>query len=309
MNKKLTTVIAVVCAAVVIAVLCIAIVFTKNRKTEQVPVAQLTGITEISYNNGLEELEFQKEGDVWYYKADKTFPLRQDYLNNMEETFSSLVGEVADKEAEDLESYGLAQPIYKAGAVTSDGISTTILIGNLASGDSCYAMKEGENIVYTIPTRLGEEAAMPLYGLIELEKFPELEPAQITSIILDKHGKTLQFVKKGEAWYRDLADTEENRISDTKNIETIAAAICELKNRDCVNYKAVDKQLVNYGLDDPAGKIAYTYEKDGTQGSVTLLVGSADAKNDYYYTKLEDSNQINRISRGLIEPCLYTEAE
>lgn len=309
MNKKLTTVIAVICAVVVIAVLCIAIVFTKSGKKEPVVVAQLTGITEISFNNSAEDLSFQKEGDTWYYKEDKNFPLKQEYLTKMEETFSNLTGEVADKEAKDLESYGLDQPIYKATAVTSDGTSTTVLIGNLASGESCFAMKEGENIVYTIPTKLGEESALPLYALIELEKFPELEPAQITSITLNKHGKTLQFVKKGETWYRDSSDSEANKIADTKNIETIAAAVCELKNRDCVNYKVVDKQLANYGLNEPTGTIAYTYDKDGTTGSVSLLVGSVDAKNDYYYTKLEGSNQVNRISKSLIEPCLYTEAE
>lgn len=309
MNKSMKTVIAVVCAVVVIAVLCIAIVFTKNGKKEPVVVAQLTGITEISFNNSSEDLAFQKEGDTWYYKEDKNFPLKQEYLTKMEETFSDLTGEVADKAATDLTGYGLDQPIYKATAVTSDGTSTTILIGNLASGNSCFAMKEGENVVYTIPTKLGEESALPLYALIELEKFPELEPSQITSITLNKHGKVLQFVKKGEDWYRDSSDSEENKIADTKNIETIAAAICELKNRDCVNYKVVEKQLNNYGLNQPTESIAYTYEKDGAKGSVNLLVGSADAKDDYYYTKLEDSNQVNRISKALIEPCLYTEAE
>lgn len=309
MNKKSTTIIAVICAVVVIAALCFAIVRFKNGNKEPVVITQLTDITEISFNNGGEELVFQKNGDTWFLKEDKDFPLLQQYLINMEETMSNLTGDVADKAAKDLEGYGLSEPIYQATAVTADGTSTTILIGNLASGDSCYAMKKGEDVVYTIPTRLGEEAARPLYSMIENEKFPELLADQIQEITINKHGKTLHFIKKDEVWYRDSVDLEDNKITDTKNIESITAAICELFNTDCVNYKVVDKQLKNYGLHEPTATLSYRYEKDGAEGTVNLLVGSVDAKDQYYYTKLEDSNRVNRIAKGLIDPCLYTAAE
>lgn len=309
-NKKSTTIIAVICAAVVIAVLCLAIVQFKNGNKEPVAFTQLSDITEISFNNGTDDLVFQKENGSWFLKADKNFPLDQQYLAVMEETISNITGDVVNKEAGDLSEYGLNEPIYQATAVTSDGTSTTILIGDLASGNSCFAMKEGEKTVYSIPTKLGEEAARPLYSMIETEKFPELAPAQINEIRITKHGKTLHFIKKGEGesgvWYRDSTDSEDNKIADTKDIESITAAITELKNTDCVNYKVVEKQLGNYGLDKPAETFLYSYEKDGTRGTVSLLVGSVDAKNEYYYTKLADSNQVNRISKGLIDPCLYT---
>lgn len=56
---------------------------SKEEETVKVTDLKTSEITGVKYDLGTGEMNFEKDGDTWYYTADKDFPLRQSYPNCM----------------------------------------------------------------------------------------------------------------------------------------------------------------------------------------------------------------------------------
>lgn len=258
-----------------------------------VAVTDIGDLTELSFFNGIEELEFEKTDDVWYFKKDREFPVYQEYLKQFSEMVQVLSGVPVGSAAEGIENYNLDEATFWVKCRDENNKSIKILIGGRVGKNGCYVMVEGEDTIYRVPITIGAAADCQLYNIVEMETLPSIEPEQIKDIVITKRGETYKLKGHTKDW----------------SWNEFAKGICALEFSDCVNYNVSEKQLDNYGLDEPTGRISYTYDNGSGEETVVLIIGSRDARGDYFYTMIEGTSAVNRISEALITPCLYNYIE
>ena len=123
---------------------------SKEEETVKVTDLKTSEITGVKYNLGTGEMNFEKNGDTWYYTADKDFPLRQSYPKTVADAMGQLSADRELEDADALEEYGLDHPTYTVTLTDEDGTVTTIKVGN-ATGNDYYATVDDTEKVYTIP--------------------------------------------------------------------------------------------------------------------------------------------------------------
>ncbi len=316
-------------AAVVLAILCAAyglLSWQQSRaaqtaretaREQQIHMTDLPDIHKISIVSGDSKLDFLLDGGVWYYAADRDCPVRQSILSNLADELSSLEATRRLEQPDALDSYGLADPSIHYEITSQDDNTASLLIGSqvVSSGASgmetppteYYACLAGGSQVYTIGSSLADTAAKGLYDFIQTESLPVISGADIQDITITKGGVTSHFIKKAVdeqgniAWYKDSADTEENRLDSNGQLNILADAVSSLSIRTCTNYNATDEELGSYGLENPAMTISWTADSAKGAVSTTLLVGSQTPDSVSYYTKLEDSKAVNLISMEQVD--------
>lgn len=123
---------------------------SKEEETVKVTDLKTSEITGVKYDLGTGEMNFEKDGDTWYYTADKDFPLRQSYPKTVADAMGQLSADRELEDADALEEYGLDHPTYTVTLTDEDGTVTTIKVGN-ATGNDYYATVDDTEKVYTIP--------------------------------------------------------------------------------------------------------------------------------------------------------------
>ena len=122
---------------------------SKEEETVKVTDLKTSEITGVKYDLGTGEMNFEKDGDTWYYTADKDFPLRQSYPKTVADAMGQLSADRELEDADALEEYGLDHPTYTVTLTDEDGTVTTIKVGN-ATGNDYYATVDDTEKVYTI---------------------------------------------------------------------------------------------------------------------------------------------------------------
>lgn len=283
----------------------------------QIHMTDLPDIHKISIVNGDNHLNFQLDSGVWYYADDKDCPLRQSALSSLADELSSLEATRQLEQPDDLASYGLTDPAIHYEITTQDGNTASLLVGSQVvssgSGDmekpptEYYACLGGGSQVYTIGPSLADTSAKGLYDFIQTESLPIISGADIQDITVTKDGITSRFVKKtvdsqgNIAWYRNSADSEENRLDDNGQLNILADAVSGLTIRSCTNYNATEEELGSYGLGDPVMTVTWTANSAKGETTTTLLVGSQTPDSVTYYTRLENSNAVNLISMEQVD--------
>lgn len=293
-----------------------------NGDADQIYMTDIRGLSSISWTKDGKGLSFDKDGDAWYYKTDRDCPIRQSDVTNLAASLSRLRAERSLESPDSLSSYGLDTPSMEYDALSQDGTSNTILIGNKVPGtgdaspgstdpaSEYYACIKGNSQVYIIGSFLADTAGKDLYDFVETETLPYVTGTDIQAITVTRDGTTSHFYKKtvdGDkniAWYKDSPDQEANRLSDNGALNNLADAVSGLSITSCTTYKASDEEMGSYGLSDPAMTLSWSYEKGDDKGSVTLDIGSPSEDGTGYYTRKDGSRAINLISGEAAEKCL-----
>ncbi|WP_320938241.1 DUF4340 domain-containing protein [Enterocloster lavalensis] len=295
----------------------------QEAESARVYVTDFGDVTGIAIENGDARLDFVEDNGTWYYAQDRDCPIRQTTLTNLADQLAALPATRKLENADELASYGLADPKIRFEITTGQQTPATLLIGNQvkAAGSSdidqapeeYYACISGGSQVYTIDSSLAETAGKGLYDFIQTESLPTVSGADIRDIAITKGETTSHFVKKevdGQgniAWYRDTADTEANRLPDNSQLNNLAQAVSGLSIRSCVNYNATDEELGSYGLETPVMTLTWTCRKDGKDITTTLLIGSMNPEGTGYYVKLKDSKAVNLAGKENVDKVLNAE--
>ncbi len=253
----------------------------------------------------------QKKEGKWNYDGDDLFPVKQAEVDAIASTVSKLEALRKLDGGDSLRAYGLDQPIRRITAAAEDGTKSVILLGNATGDGDYYAALEGQDTPYLISSALYNETSTGLNDLMALEEFPAVSGADINTITVTKAGSSEFYVKKKLddkdgtiEWYRDSADQPDNKLSDNSGLNVLADSLSSLKVKSCPNYKAQENELAGYGLDQPAAVITYTYDKNGSEETFTLSIGSLNSDSNCYYTRTENSSNINEIDKASIDKCL-----
>ncbi|WP_313154074.1 DUF4340 domain-containing protein [Lacrimispora sp.] len=306
-----------------LAVLCVVYVGVgqyMNRSQEQakekkegdiIHLTDLTNVSSLSYDFDGKELSFTKKDGKWNYDGDELFPVKQAEVDALASTVSKLEALRKLEGGDSLSAYGLDQPIRRIAATAEDGTRSVILLGNAAGDEDYYAALEGQDTPYLISATLYNETNTGLNDLMALEEFPAVSGADIKSITITKADSSEHFVKKklddkdgSIEWYRDSVDLPDNKVSNNSGLNVLADSLSSLKVKSCPNYKVQENELAGYGLDQPSAVITYAYDKNGSEETFTLSIGSLNSDSTCYYTRTENSSNINEIEKASIDKCL-----
>lgn len=119
----------------------------QQEQESQIEVTDFGGeLKSITYKNDSGKVQLRKKEDQWYFAGDTKTELDQSYPDTME---SEILGLTAERELEDLDElqyYGLDEPVYTIRAVDEDGKEMMIYIGSALDNEYYFTVDDKEKI-------------------------------------------------------------------------------------------------------------------------------------------------------------------
>lgn len=324
-KKKLHTLIA---AGSVLVLLCIAgvclSVFQKEEETEDVSETYTIFTMSDSTLNKLvlsnqyqTDMEFYKEGDVWYYSGDIEFPANQDIFSNMGTTLSTVYGyrklEVSE---ENLEKFGINDYTVKLSLSDLSGKTYEYILGMYNQAMSAYYLydKRGDAI-YMVDSSFSTMFDMDLYSYASYDEFPELDSANFQDMLVVSGDNVYQFLYEpggdpnnmlNSSWYFGRPFLVNKACKDTA-ISDMTSVISSLTFQKLAAYNTDKESRKAFGINGTKYlQIYYTDEVTDDEGNVTsstphtllIEVGDEDDSGSYYYVHITDSTLFSSTDTG-----------
>ncbi len=228
-------------------------------------LCQLEDAVSITYQTGAELLSLTLDGGVWSCDADPDFPLSQSDVGLLASSLKNLAAIRRLDGGEELSSYGLSSPAGYVSAKNAAGDEMTIFIGNAASDGSYYAMRDGDDAVYTISSTLPQQ----LKGLYDLYSLPSIHYAGCTVDSVELSG-----AMAGQS--RTLTGLASN---ESDEADALRSAWSAMAFESLYVYQPDASQLSDCGFDTPALSVKLTY----SEGAVShLMIGGVNESGGYY---------------------------
>lgn len=254
---------------------------SKEKETVKVTDLKTSEITGVKYDLGTGEMNFEKDGDTWYYTTDKDFPLRQSYPKTVADAMGRLSADRELEDADALEEYGLDHPTYTVALTDEDGTVTTIKVGN-ATGNDYYATVDDTEKVYTIPATSLDDIQTELDQIAQLDTYPSIGSGNLKKEVITQNGETTTYDSENEDQAEDVA--------------AVAGGLGAVKLSEAADYSVDDADLAGYGLDDTSRiTVEVTYTSDDENQTMTLYIGGENGSGDRY-VMINDSRIVYLIS-------------
>ena len=254
---------------------------SKEEETVKVTDLKTSEITGVKYDLGTGEMNFEKDGDTWYYTADKDFPLRQSYPKTVVDAMGQLSADRELEDADALEEYGLDHPTYTVTLTDEDGTVTTIKVGN-ATGNDYYATVDDTEKVYTIPATSLDDIQTELDQIAQLDTYPSIGSGNLKKEVITQNGETTTYDSENEDQAEDVA--------------AVAGGLGAVKLSEAADYSVDDADLAGYGLDATSRiTVEVTYTSDDEDQTMTLYIGGENGSGDRY-VMINDSRIVYLIS-------------
>ena len=254
---------------------------SKEEETVKVTDLKTSEITGVKYDLGTGEMNFEKDGDTWYYTADKDFPLRQSYPKTVSDAMGQLSADRELEDADALEEYGLDHPTYTVTLTDEDGTVTTIKVGN-ATGNDYYATVDDTEKVYTIPATSLDDIQTELDQIAQLDTYPSIGSGNLKKEAITQNGETTTYDSENEDQAEDVA--------------AVAGGLGAVKLSEAADYSVDDAGLTDYGLDDTSRiTVEVTYTSDDKDQTMTLYIGGENGSGNRY-VMMNDSRIVYLIS-------------
>lgn len=237
-------------------------------------LCQLEDAVSITYQTGAELLSLTLDNGVWTCDADPDFPLSQSDVGLLASTLKGLAATRRLDGGEELSSYGLSSPAGYVSAKNAAGDEVTVFIGNAASDGSYYAMRDGDDTVYTVSSTLPQQ----LKSLYALYSLPSIYYAGCTVDNVELSG-TLAGQNRT---LTGLADNESDEAA------ALRGAWSALALESLYAYQPDAAQLSDCGFDAPALAVKVTY----SEGAVSQLLIGGQHESGGYYARLGDDGDI-----------------
>ena len=304
-------------------------------------LSQMEEPVSISYTNsyGTFAFSYDTENETWSYDSDEHFPVTQSYLTSISSDLKSFTAERKLEEVQDdLSVYGLDNPSCTITAKGSDDTEVTIQIGSLNSYNSDYYAKvEGSDDIYTIASSYVSDISNDISALQEKESFPTITSTSITDVQLVKDGTTIDMEKEvtqepatEEETTKAVSDSTEEglteeestvemvdvthwvftqdnktqRVDESDDIHDLLVNMVGLTFNDCADYYADEEEKESYGLTDGAAVLTITYQSGEEETTLKLTIGATTEDDAYYYVSMNDSDQVNTVSKESVDAVL-----
>ena len=265
---------------------------SKEEETVKVADLKTSEITGVKYDLGTGEMNFEKDGDTWYYTADKDFPLRQSYPKTVADAMGQLSADRELEDADALEEYGLDHPTYTVTLTDEDGTVTTIKVGN-ATGNDYYATVDDTEKVYTISATSLDDIQTELDQIAQLDTYPSIGSGNLKKEVITENGTTTTYDSENE-------DQEEE-------IAAVAGGLGAVSLTTVADYSVEDADLAGYGLDEASRiTVEAAYTKDDDEKTMKMYIGSEDGSGNRY-VMLDGSKIVYQISDEVCKNILNQE--
>ncbi len=276
----------------------------------------------LSWEYESETLSFHRD-EKWAYDEDENFPVSEKKINEMLEQFQEFGAAFVIEEVEDYGQYGLENPLCRI-RIETDEDTYEILLGDYSTMDSqrYVAIREessedgsaaggdtgAENAeafnfggnVYLVKKDPLDEFDAKLSDMILHDEIPDFTDASELTLAGAENYTIVFDEERDEAYCAgDVYFTEKEGgkpALDTERVRSYLQTLRDLNLTDYVSYDAGDKELSQYGLDQPELTLTaeYSSREEGEEEKKDAFVLSV--ARDPEERKSEDQKQDSAAS-------------
>lgn len=321
MSKKQTRTLLILLALLAVLGIVFAAVKLSAKKKEQAAAAKTAAAkqeavvsqkvyTAFSWTRNGEKYAFTRQGNVWYWDADKAFPLNANYLTKLANTLNSLSPVQTIRDGDALRAYGLDAPAFTLTATAKDGTKNTFALGGSAvnSDGNYYLMVNGDaDKLYVVDATLHDELAADVLAMMQLPDLPVLQTGDLKTLEVRGTADTrlaAQAKKSGEkttvSWYAGEKDVTKNAA-----VKSLISAVSSMTVASARFYKPTAAQLSQCGLSSPAAVVTLQYtDAKGAAQTLTLSVGKAADDGENRYVRLGGDDTVYAMTASKLTALL-----
>lgn len=253
---------------------------------------------------------FSKKGNVWYWNADKTFPVNANYLTKLANTLNSLTPVQTIRKGDALSAYGLSQPAYTLTATAKDAEKTTFALGSEAvnSTGNYYLMVNGDpSKIYVVEGTLHEELSSGILSMMQLPALPFLQSGDLSALEIRGTANTVltSKVKKSGKKTSVVWDSGTKDVTKNTAVKQIVSDVSSMTLASAQFYKPTAAQLSQCGFNKPAAVVTLRYTgSDGNAQILALTIGNAAPDGETRYVRLSGDSTVYAISASKLTELL-----
>lgn len=99
-------------------------------------------------------------------------------------------------------------------------------------------------------------------------------------------------------------DNKTQRVDESDDIHDLLVNMVGLTFNDCADYYADEEEKESYGLTDDATVLTITYQSGEEETILKLTIGATTEDDAYYYVSMDDSDQVNTVSKESLDAVL-----
>ncbi len=99
-------------------------------------------------------------------------------------------------------------------------------------------------------------------------------------------------------------DNKTQRVDESDDIHDLLVNMVGLTFNDCADYYADEEEKESYGLTDNAAVLTITYQSGEEETTLKLTIGATTEDDAYYYISMDDSDQVNTVSKESLDAVL-----
>ena len=312
----------VIAAVVLLAVLAAVLLFKRHSAEKQAEeeaaqeaasaITEDHGYTSLTYTNCTATLSFtQDEDGNWIWADDPEFPLDDSTITYIIQILQSLKPQQTITDGDTLEAYGLDQPSATLTATDAEtGETLKLTFGKATTDGTSYymLMNDAESPVYIVSDTLYDYLSTPIYDMCVLPELPVLTEETLNSLTIQGAVETTLTAAHNESVGTDGEETSsvtwtsgETDVTDNETLQSLLDELSTLSFTKCADYKPSDEAVELCGFGSPTAVLTASYVTDsGTEGTLTLTLGTKNVDGDSYYARMDDDTTIYLISASAV---------
>lgn len=318
----------VIAAVVLLAVLAAVLLFKRHSAEKQAEeeaaqeaasaITEDHGYTSLTYTNSTATLSFtQDEDGSWIWADDPDFPLDDTTITYIIQILQSLKPQQTITDGDTLEAYGLDQPSATLTATDAEtGETLKLTFGKATTDGTSYymLMNDAESPVYIVSDTLYNYLSTPIYDMCVLPELPVLTEETLNSLTIQGAVETTLTAAHNESTSTDETDGEdgeetssvtwtsgETDVTDNETLQSLLDELSTLSFTKCADYKPSDEAVELCGFGSPTAVLTASYVTDsGTEGTLTLTLGTKNVDGDSYYARMDDDTTIYLLSASAV---------
>lgn len=262
------------------------------------------GITALTLSDDTQVLRFRRDGDIWYWQDDETFPLDQASMPALLEAAAAMTAAPSVPAGDDLSAYGLDDAKTTL-SVTADGETLTFTRGDQAASGDWYLRCTEDGTVRTV-----SDDTVKVFQLLDGSIYDMAVLPTLPAITMDTLHTAAIAGASGVQINLRVVDGVRKVGSRDVTAETAALMdeLSQLAVTACVDYDPAEGAAAVCGLDAPEAVLTLTYANAvGTEETLTVTVGLPIGDGGRYVTLGGDATIYRMEETSLVQ--LLTLAE
>ena len=208
-----------------------------------------------------------------------------------------------DDEAENLDRYGLENPVITLVLTDTEGATSTLVIGDKDEGGDYYALWEGMPWIFTISNKVKNKLTLTEESLME-KILLDYTVADVIDFTLETERDSFIVSRTEDGW--KIEEPEELR-GDKTAIDNLLFDFKDIRFDEVVEKPTVTPG--RDGLDDPWVSLHVVYEEEGeVEKEESLIFGPEEDGGAYVRAIREDADFVAFVSLddpGVLSPTLF----